>query len=263
MKESAGWSQLVIRSSEACGRDDSRPCDGCAALGDVRSLCETVLADTHTRRDFCAQVGTAAAQQHALQPKSRSLYTDLIEPFGDPALCTPWADRTFLSPFQVILVNSGAHQVPVARYNEAMCQAARVLQVHARATEAIVAFRTTIPTFDNCHLRGKASPFASLAEAEMYIENHTYFNHGLWVKEFNNLAAHHFRRAGLHVLDAYSQSVLRTDDRSSKTSATGVVDCLHFAERPGGPAFGASNPEERDLLRTSLPYWSVQLLDFL
>jgi len=202
----SNWAQLVVTDGLSCG-NQKEPCAGCRAKGDVRTLCDTV---GHARDEFC----TAAAAARDWQPSPGGIIQDeWTSPFGDPARCVPWADPTFLKPWGVVVANTGPHQVPIGQFNQAVCRAANLLSRHAANTGAVVAFRTTVPTFNSCHMNRNSPPFLTLAAAEAYNREHLHFNHGHFVRLYNHIAASHFQRLHLNVIDAYTPSIMRTDDR--------------------------------------------------
>lgn len=158
------------------------------------------------------------------------------------AACAPWAIRELLAPFRVIVTNSGAHHVPDEDYRTLMRLAATKLSAHATSTGAIALFRTTVPGFSNCSKYAAARPHATLQAAEDFLQAHPFHNQQAFVRGHNAISVEEFVANGLGVIDAYSPSVLRVDDRRAYGN-----DCLHYPTR---------HPQQQ---HSSMTHWTYLL----
>lgn len=216
----------LTRQNFSCGTPDE-PCMGCNAAWAIPTLCDTV----QDRLQFCASTDGSTTPE-----ASTHFHT---------AHCTPWSSLSMLRPFRVIVLNAGAHRVPLDAYRHKLRQVGTVLRNYMEGNPGATAvFRTTVPGFSGCNETHGAKPLPSRAAAETYLREHPFFDQHEFVPLANRIAAAEVRKAGARVLDVYPTSILRLDDRAGTLTYNGGLDCLHYR----GP-----------LLETSLRDWARQL----
>jgi len=195
----------------SCGSSKD-PCAGCSSEWAIPTLCETVRDRAH----FCASTEAGVPPL----PPSLLFHT---------AHCTPWSSLPMLREFRVLVLNAGAHRVPVEAYRFKMRKMANVIRGYLEQNrEGVAVFRATVPGFSGCNETHDAPPHASVAIAEDYLEGHPFFEQHAFVPIANRIAADEVARVGGRYLDVYPSSILRLDDRAGTHTYNGGIDCLHY-----------------------------------
>jgi hypothetical protein len=150
-----------------------------------------------------------------------------------------------LREFRVIIMNAGAHRMPMAAYQQKMQQVGIVVRDFLQQNpNGAAVFRTTVPGFSGCENTRSARPHASLATAEAYLQAHPFYDQHEFVPVANRIAIAEMERVGGRVVDVYASSILRLDDRAGTQTYHGGIDCLHY---------------RLPLLQTSLLAWARML----
>ena len=211
-------------------------CQGCDAAWAIPSLCRSV----RDRSAFCASTDNLQ-----LHDESTHYHT---------AHCQAWSSLSMLHGFRVLILNAGAHRMPVHAYGSKMRHLGEIVRGHLRANpDSQVVFRTTVPGFSGCERTQNSPPHPTLAVAEAHLATHPFYDQHIFVPVFNRIAATEVQRAGGRVLDVYPTSVLRQDDRAGTITRApyegqGLTDCLHY---------------RHPYLNTSLRMWARLLADNL
>lgn len=159
------------------------------------------------------------------------------------ARCIPWV--TELKDVGLLVLNSGAHFMASADYEEHMCKAAaeghaiggaycgnetflegqrKQFAMYSKSlnhilseSPAIRVYRNTVPGHAHCELTMLSPPFEHVEEAEQFVLDNAQHN---WehIRAHNKIAEDIFKEAGFLLLDAYTPGILRKDRH---------IDCLH------------------------------------
>ena len=208
------------------------PCAGCSAAWSVPALCDTVS----DRSGFCR-----STEEGAVPPSEDTIF--------HTAHCLPWSSPTMLRNFRVVVLNAGAHRVPMDVYRRKMQHLAVVIRGYLSSNPAGVAvFRTTVPGFSGCNETRNTKPHVSIAAAEAYLQDHPFYDQHAFVPIANRIASAEMMQVGVRILDVYPASILRLDDRAGTHAYNGGLDCLHY---------------RFPLLETSLALWTQMLGDTL
>ena len=217
----------------SCGTSRVDPCVGCSAAWSVPTMCESQF----DRSAFCA-----ATERGAPTPSEAETF--------HTAHCSPWSSLPMLRLFRVLILNAGAHRVPVGAYRQQMRRLGSVIRSYLRGEEfsevggTAAVFRTTVPGFSGCDQTHSARQLGSTKEAEAFLASHPFYQQHQFVPVANRIAAMEISHAGGLVLDVYPPSIVRLDDRSGANTYHGGVDCLHY---------------RMPLLNTSLGLWARML----
>ena len=221
----------LAQQNVSCGsRDD--PCVGCSSQWAIPALCETVK----DRHEFCSSTHDEAV----MPPESETFNT---------AHCMPWSALSMLQHFRVIVLNAGAHRLPMHAYQTKIQQMSKVIQGYLRHNrEGVAVFRATVPGFSGCNETHNTAPHASIAAAEEYLRTHPFYDQHEFVPLANRIAMTEMAKVGGHMLDVYPPSILRVDDRAGTRTYNGGLDCLHY---------------RAPFLGTSLVLWAKMLGEML
>lgn len=152
------------------------------------------------------------------------------------AHCLPWSSLAMLRQFRVLVLNAGAHRVPVEHYRGQMRKLGHLIRafLDGRASEggrgARVYFRTTVPGFSDCDGTRHIAPHRTVGEAETFLRAHSYYQQHEFVPEANRIAINETMQAGARILDVYPSSILRVDDRAGRSMGGSGIDCLHYRQ---------------------------------
>lgn len=215
----------------SCGRAQAQ-CEGCSSTSLLPTLCDTI-GPSFT--DFCASTATPVTADEPDGSNNNVRPTEGEHYYM--AHCQPWASSAMLRHFRVLVLNSGAHRVPLAAYQRQMHRLRHVIQSFLSADpppqlprpfNKVAVWRTSVPGFSGCNTTHHAKPHKTVAQAEAYLAAHPFYEQHVFMPPRNRIAAVEVQKAGGYVLDVYPGSILRIDDRSGIVSERGVMDCLHY-----------------------------------
>ena len=182
--------------------------------------------------------------------KAKSGVVDRLRSAESTAHCQPWTSLHMLRHFRVLILNAGAHRVPIDAFRLHMSRVGSVtrsfLDEDDKTTgRRTVVWRANVPGFSGCNETHNAPSHASLEQAEAYLAAHPFHDQHSFMPLRNRIAAAEIGAAGGRILDVYAESIMRIDDRRGAVSERGGVDCLHFRGPPYKP--------------TSLGRWAASL----